>query len=260
MFDVKVKVDDIDYEKSFCSLFPQLYTICSNAKTDHLLVRFLNKMGDASIPVIVGILRLLTEKCKGELLCDLINSFDMECVDALNSLLIQDKLGQCFQCSGISMKQDDSTAVSITLTGVVVKYDMLLQNDFIREKIVDHICNTMGGFFGNDLVEKFAERGTNYVTSLVNTMPNVSEKIILSILEQEKARRTLLCLAEKELNESGICFSLGDVSIQQSNSPEQTHNASEHGMIKLSWQLEEALLDSISTYLKSTVNGYGSSM
>ena len=71
MFDVKVRIDDINYEKSFCALFPQVYTKCANAETDHILARLLNKMGDASIPVMVKILSSLTKKYKGELLCDL---------------------------------------------------------------------------------------------------------------------------------------------------------------------------------------------
>lgn len=58
-----------------------------------LAARFLFKMGDASMASVLGILNLMGEKSKGELLCGLANLYCREILSALNGLLKKDEMG-----------------------------------------------------------------------------------------------------------------------------------------------------------------------
>ncbi len=252
MLDVEIKIDSIDYEQSFRNLFPQLSAKCVNMETDHLLVRFLNKMGSASMPVVLRILNTLPERSKGELLCCLANFFRQEFVQTLNGVLKQDVLGQCFQLGSVLLKQADSNVITITFEEVSADYGALLKNDTMQKKIAEVIRSSVGDFLGDKLVKQLAEKGTSYMAALAKTMPGISEKIILSVFEQEKTVKTLLNLAENGLKKRGVYLSLGGATFQQSNKADHTDETLERQKLNFSWELEESLLDSISAYLKST--------
>lgn len=257
MINVRINISEIDYEKSFANFFPVGIEKCRKMENPNLAVRFLLKMGDASMTAALGILNLMEEKSKGELLCGLVNLYCREILSALNGFLQKDELGRNISIGDIYMVQDSEGRLSLAGRDIQVDYSSLMKDDTVKQKIGDYAGETMKKtIFGrSDVLRKVVEGTAGSVAEFaVRTAPDMTEKKLLSVMNKEENKKRLLHMAEQALEERGLCVSLEDFAFVQEMSSEIQGEAvvedAKERKFELSPALEEELLSAVAKYLK----------
>ena len=257
MINVRINISEIDYEKSFANLFPVGIEKCRKMDNPNLAVRFLLKMGDASMTAALGILNMMEEKSKGELLCGLVNLYCREILSALNELLQKDELGRTICISDIYMAQDSEGRLSLEGRNIRVDYSGLMKNDTVKQKIGDYagkkIKKTIFG--GSDVLRKVVEDTAGSVAEFaVGAAPDMAEKKVLSVMNKEENKNRLLHMAEQVLEERGLFVGLEDFAFVREMVSEIQDKAvvedAKERKFELSPVLEEELLGAVAGYLK----------
>lgn len=257
MIHANITFKEVHYEKSFANLFPTGMQKCSKMENPNLAVRFLLKMGDASMTAALGILNLMDEKSKGELLCGLVNLYCREILSALNGLLEKDELGRNICIGDIYMAQDIEGRLSLIGRNIKIDYSGLMKNDTVKQKIGDYAGKTIKKtiFGGSDALRKVVEDTAGSVAEFaVGVAPDMVEKKALSVMNQNENKNRLLHMAEQVLEEKGLCVGLEDfVFVQETVSGTQDKAVVEDAKerkFELSPALEEDLLGAVAGYLK----------
>lgn len=260
MINVEINIGAIDYAKSFASLFPVGIEECRKMENPNLAVRFLLKTGDASMTAALGVLNLMDEKCKGELLCELVNLYCREILSALNGLLQKDELGRNISIGDIYMVQDSEGRLSLIGRNIEVDYSGLMKNETVKQKIGDYAGETIKKtiFGGSDILRKVVEDAAGSVAEFaVGVAPDMTEKKVLSIMNKEENKNRLLHMAEQVLAEKGLYVGLEDfVFVQEMPSGIQGEAVVEDVIerkFELSPELEDELLNAVAGYLKTLV-------
>lgn len=258
MINAKITIKEIQYEESFENLFPMGIQKCRKMENPNLAVRFLLKMGDASMTAALGILDMMGEESKNELLCGLVNLYRQEIQSALNALLQKDELGRNIQMGDIYMAQDSNGQLSFHVRDIVVDYGELMKNDAVKQKIGDYankaVKKSVFGAF--DLLQKVAAEGAGLAAEFAaGVAPKEVEKTVLAMMAKSENKRKLLQMAEQVLAERGLRVKPEDfVFVQETPSevPEEliVEEAQDKGFV-LSASLEEDLLDAVTGYLKA---------
>lgn len=258
MLHAKITIREIDYEKSFANLFPMGMQKCRKMENPNLAVRFLLKTGDASMTAALGILNLMGEKSRGELLCELVNLYCREILSALNGLLQKDELGRNICIGDIYMAQDSEGRLTLIGRNIKVDYSGLMKNETVKQKIGDYAGKTIKKtiFGGSDTLRKVVEDAAGSVAEFaVGVAPDMTEKKVLSIMNKEENKNRLLHMAEQVLEERGLCVGLEDfVFVQEMPSGIQGEAVVEDAKerkFELSPALENELLDAVAGYLKA---------
>lgn len=257
MIHVRINISEIDYEKSFANLFPMGMQKCRKMENSNLAVRFLLKTGDASMAAALGILNLMDEKSKGELLFELVNLYCREILSALDGLLQKDELGRNICIGDIYMAQDSEGRLSLIGRNIKVDYSGLMKNNSVKQKIGDYAGKTIKKtiFGGSDTLRKVVEETAGSVAEFaVGVAPDMAEKKVLSVMNKEENKNRLLHMAEQVLEERGLCVRLEDfVFVQEMCSEIQDKAVVEEAKerkFELSPALEEELLNAAAGYLK----------
>lgn len=257
MISVKITIKEIHYEKSFESLFPMGMQKLQKVDDPNLSIRFLLKMGHASMTAVLGILELMNEKSKGEILCNLVNLYCPEIQSALNILLQKDDLGKNIAIGDIYMAQETGGRLIFIGRDIKVNYDRLAKNDTVKQKIGEFANEAVKkSIIGKiDLLQKAVANGAGIAAEVAaGIAPKEVEKKILSVMNKDENKWKLLRMAEQVLAEKGLCLILEDaVFTQEDSSALQAVPAQETGKerkFEMSAELEEELLDTVARYLK----------
>ncbi|RGZ01773.1 hypothetical protein DXA13_00110 [Clostridium sp. AM58-1XD] len=272
MIHGEIKISEIDYEQSFSSLFPAVLNKCAKMETTNLLVRFQKKMGEDSITAVLGILELLPQRRKSELLCRLVMFYGQELAVLTNRFLEKDELGRNFKIGDISMIQDEEERLLLCLQDVKVDYNGLMQSELVHQKIGD-AAGRLAEKLGGSIFRHIAEGSVNLAANaFVNMAPDGVEKSIISIMEREEVKEKLLRWAEEKVQKKGICLWLEDLSLIQGDTDyagnadvadrersenEMKQEIFQKGKLEIPWELEEELLDAAAEYLKSLLKERG---
>lgn len=257
MVNAKITIREIHYEQSFANLFPMGMEKCRQMEAPNLAIRFLLKMGDASMTAALGILNLMNERSKGELLCSLVNLYCQEIRSALNVLLQKDELGKNICIGNICMAQDTEGHPVLIGSNIKVDYSGLVKNDTVKQKIGDYASKTVKKtIFGEiDLFQKMAAEGAGFAAEIAAGLaPGEVEKKALLVMSQKENKNRMLHMAEQVLEEKGLCVKLGDFAFAQGLDAKQQDKVAAHDgqerKFELSPALEDELLDAVAGYLK----------
>lgn len=257
MINARIMISDIDYEKSIANLFPVGLEKCREMEKPNLAIRFLLKLGDASMEAALGILNRMAEKSKGELLCELVNLYCREIQSALNALLQKDEMGRNIYIGDIYMEQDAEGRLSLVGGNIKIDYGSLLKNDTVKQKIGSFAGNAIRKtmFGGSDALRKMVEETAGSVAEFaVGVAPDMAEKKALSVISGEENKNRLLHMAEQVLGEKGLCVNLEDFALIQETFPgiqgEMIVKDAKERKFELSPALEDELLDVVAGYLK----------
>ncbi len=136
MITVKIDIGTIDYEKNFKELFPVAMKKLEMVENKNLALRFLMKMGEASMTAVLGILGRLDERAKGEILCGIIRLYGQEIVSRLNETLEKDEIGRNIHITQILLLQNGEE-MELYAYGAKINYRGLLDNQDIQKKVKD---------------------------------------------------------------------------------------------------------------------------
>lgn len=251
MLYAKITIREIDYERSFENLFPMGMQKCRKMENPNLAVRFLLKMGDASMTAAIGILNLINEKYKSELLCGLVNLYCWEIQSALNSLLQKDEMGKSISIGDIYMAvQDYGGQLTLIGSDIKVDYGSLAKNDIVKQKIGEFANQAVkkNMFGGISPIQKVVADGAGFAAEVASfAAPKEVEKKILSVMNKKENKDRMLPMAEQVLAEKGLSLKLEDVVFVQGTSAVESEKERK---FELSGELEEELLDAVARYLK----------
>ena len=251
MVTVKIDIGKIDYEKNFKELFPVVMKKLEIVENKNLALRFLMKMGEASMTAVLGILGRLDERAKGEILCGIIRLYGQEIVSRLNETLEKDEIGRNINITQILLLQDGEK-MELYAYGAKINYRGLLDNQDIQKKVKDaaeNMAQGLGGLFqeaiGNN-VGKLAKAAARIA-------PGEVERVGLNLLQKENVKRKLLALSEKALHDKGVWLDLIDFNIEQIDTKQEfidTLQENTESKQLFSEELEEKILNAVVDYIK----------
>lgn len=225
---------EIQYERSAQGIFPRLRSQLRHIESRNLIIRLLQKLDGDALPLLLELLKNLSQEDKDELLCALLQAFGPELLQALNRTFSADR--PYIQVSGVSAERE-ADGMRLTLSGVAVDYGALLQSPAVREKAADAFHGPLGRLLGGRMVR---------AASLAEFMPDAGEKTVLALLEQARVREALLRSAGEALERQGIYLRLENLRMEPDSQPAAPDRAG----LRLSPALEEALLDSAAACLR----------
>lgn len=234
MLLARIKISNINYEKTFRAIFPLVKEKVAAMESKNMMIRLFQKLDDAALPVLLGVMCRLPEKTKNELLVHCINTYAIILRDKLNEELKNDTWGRLFLVGDMRLVCQDNDFF-LGIDKIEVDYKSLLEIDAVNEKL--------NGFFG-----KFAgvvKTGTKMAVTLA---PDALEKKGLEILWKEENKQKLMAIAKRTLDMYGIVMSLDDIQLMQDK--EETTDAVGGEMhLNLTGKMEEDLLDALAGYL-----------
>lgn len=254
MIGAQIEIADIDYKRTFQNIFPKALTKWEEMENPHLMIRFLQKMGDASMTAALGILELLSEEEKGALLCEISSLYGQEIMLLLNNYLAGDDLGKNIQVGELLMMQDGGKMI-LSVRDIKIDYDSLLKNESVQDKIGDLAGQIAGRISRNSRLRQFAAGSAKLAASAaVHMAPEEVERQAIAVLRKEKYRTRFLEIAKQVLEKKGIYLSLADIALLREtnivDSGEDIKVIEEECGSQISGDLEEALLEAVTAYLK----------
>ena len=254
MIGAQIKIADIDYKRTFQNIFPKALRKWEEMESPNLMIWFLQKMWDASLNAALGILELLSEENKGGLLCEITSLYGQEIRTLLNHYLSQDDLGKSIQVGELLMMQEGSKML-LSVRDVKVDYDSLLQSESVQSKIGDLAEQMAAWISGNSRLGQVAASSMNLAArAVVHIAPDEVEKQAIAVITKERYRTRILEIAKQALEKKWIYLALADIGLMRENGIVDLGDA---GKIvpkgcsgRFPKDLEEALLDAVSVYLK----------
>lgn len=240
MFDIRITIGRIDYEKTMTSLFPMALSRCREIQEQNLILRLFLELGEDAVPVLLGLIGRISEAVRQELLCQCINSYRILLTDKLNESLRLNSWGKNFKIRSLRMEQ---TGESLALIGegVSADYRALLASDGTQAKINEVVG--MGSF------GKFVGMALN---KAVEVAPEETERLGLKLMQREDIKKKLLDLTQSALQKEGVEIELREISMMESD-PMAIYCDDEKGWLKFSPELEAELLQALAEYLRMLV-------
>lgn len=253
MINVSIVVSEIDYEKSFANLFPIAIKKCNEIEKPNRVIRFLQKMGNASMAAALGVMNRMTERGKGDLLCSLVNLYRGEIQATLKTFLDQNEFGKNVEFGDIFLEQDAAGRLALYGYDIKVNYSGLADNAMVQDKIKGITGNIVGGL-GSKIgwLKEAAADGVGFAAkAAAGLAPGKIEKIGISILEKPENKKKLIAWISQILAERGVCLTLENcVFTQELNSATWSADILEKDRKVFTEELEEELMDAVVKYLK----------
>lgn len=238
MLAANIKINSIDYEQTFQGIFPVVSKKIMAINTKKMLIRLFQQLGDASLPVLLNILRRLPEDTKDELLVRILDAYESQITVMLNEAL-KDKWGHGIIISEISLDRQDGLILSIG--HIKLNYSELLNNNLRYDEII----NRLGIFPGSIAIS---------ATMAAAALPNILEKKGLTLLRKDENKARLIYLVKTVLTKYNIKIELGDIQIVQAETTSEKHYYREKKPFILSEELENDIISALAGFLKEEVN------
>lgn len=238
MLSASIKISNIDYEKTFQQIFPMVKARIHAMESKNMLIRLFQKLDDAALPVLSGVMFRLPEETKHELLVHCLNTYSARLRDKLNEEFANDTWGKCFTVGSLWLEQRDRD-VFLQIGQIEADYKALLDMDLVSEKLDDWL----GGFSG------LAKMGAKLAVTLA---PDALERKGLEILWKEDNKQRLMRIAKRTLDQHGFFMDLADIRLML-ETEEPVNTVEGEARLVLTEGLETEILDALSGYLKDVV-------
>ncbi len=220
MISVNIKVVNIEYEKTFQQVFPLLKEKLSMMQSKNLLIRLFQKLDDAALPVLLGIMERLPEGTKDELLAMCLNTYSGRICEMLNAELAKHPYGKFLKIGWVSIVQERE-ARYLRIGQIQVDYKGL-----VKEKVTGKMGQVASLLVGEKL-----------------------EKLALELLWTEESRQKLIELAQDALGKYGFAMGLADIQMMK-DTEEYGDFSEEEAHLKLTDGMETDILDALAGYLR----------
>lgn len=252
MVYVKIVVSEIDFEKSFANLYPMALKKCSAIKNPNMAVRFLKKMGDASITAALGVMNQMEARSKGKLLCAFVNLYRGEIQSALKKYLEKNEVGKNITVGDIFLTQEPTGSLALMGYDIRINYSGLAANAHVQDKIKDVAGTVVGGVSKIGWLKEAAADSAGFAAkAAAQIAPGKVEKLGISLLEKPENKKKLITWVMQALTEKGVCLTLEDCFfVQEADSGTWIVDQQERDQKAFGEDLEEALMDAVVGYLK----------
>ncbi len=221
MLAANIKIVNIDYEKTFRQVFPIFREKLSCMESKNMIIRLFQKLDDAALPVLLGIMNRLSESTKNELLVLCLNTYSVKLLEKLNEELAKHPYGKFLNVGRVSIVQEREV-LYLWIGQVQVDY-----KGFVKEKLAGKLGGLAVSLVGDKL-----------------------EKIAFELLWTEESKQKLIEFAKTALDKYGFVMGLTDIQMTQDT--EETVDAIEvEEHLKLTDGMEKDIVDALAGYLKS---------
>lgn len=239
MLATTIKIRSIDYESTLQQIFPVLSKKIMSLPSKDMIVRLLQQLGDAALPVLIGLMYRIPEDTKNELLIRSLNAYAPELRDKLNKEFKRDKWGHFFEIGTIYI--DQQTEILLNIGQIKVNYAGLLNNDQVSSAINERL-----GIFSG-----LAKKAVNMTTSLV---PDTKiERMGLDFLWREENNTRLMNLIRNALSTHGMKLELSEIQlIQDEETSEDVIESNQP--FALTEQMENDIICALADYLRDSIS------
>lgn len=220
MLSISIKISSIDYEKTFRQVFPVVKDKISSMESKNMAIRLFQKLDDAALPVLLGVMTRLTEDTKNELFVQCLNAYSHKIKEKLNKELVKNDYGKYLTAGCVSaVRRNDN--IYLWIGQIKVNYKGLLKEKLGRR---------FGGIVASLPMEKL-------------------EKMGIEFLWTDKNEQKLMKLAKSTLDKYGFIMKLDDIRlVQEKEEPVEAVESEMH--LELSDKMETDILDALAGYLK----------
>ncbi len=258
MISGTIVISNIEYEKCFRSFFPDVVRKIDTIENPGTGIRFINKMGDDLLPLMLEILNYISDEEKEKLLLGMIDLFQEPMCKALNRFLGNQEAGSAIHIGRIStLKEEGGENLFLVITGVSIDYSALVKTSLVNQNIDAYMDNlpkrtVPGGsrFFKG--AAKLALRAGAKVA------PEEMERKGIALLSRPDIKEKVICIISKELEKAGLYLTVQDFSLKEDTDTEEepdkirTADDPDKGF-KLPEEMEEILLNGGVRYLKAAM-------
>jgi len=239
MLVAAIKIRSIDYESTFQQIFPILSEEIMLWNSKDMIVRLFQQLGDAALPVLIGVMYRIPEDTKNELLVCGLNAYAPKLRDKLNQEFKKDKWGQFFEIGTIFI--DQQTEILLNIGQIKVNYPALLNNDQVNSAINERL-----GIFSG-----LAKKAVNITTALV---PDTKiEKMGLDLLWREENKVRLMNLIRSALSTHGIKLELSEIQLMQDEDvPEDVIESNQP--FTLTEKMQNDIICALADYLRDNIS------
>ena len=231
MIKIRIDVKDINYEKCFETLIPQL-TADSKSKTEpELFDKLIVKLGDDLVPVIEKLLGFVDTDTRDQLIVWLVEDQQETIISALNKAL-HDALGSDAIVIG-ALYAEDKPGAKISLHAARVKTDSTKLDE----------SPALTGIGGG--LAKFVFSVTDADTI---------EKGAVKLLSSDYVKPKIVSALSDSLHKAGLHLTLNDIVIKEDSGkveiPRMMDPEKEEG--RLPAAIEDKIIDALVAWLKET--------
>lgn len=220
MLSTSIKISNIDYEKTFQQVFSVIKDKIGSLESKNMIIRLFQKLDDAALPVLLGVMTRLPEETKNELLVQCLNAYSLKIKVKLNEELVKNAFGKYLTVGCISAVSENNN-LYLWIGQVKVDYKSL-----VKEKLGGKI----GGIAASFPIEKL-------------------EKMGMELLWTNESEQKLIALAKSTLDKYGFVMELDDVRLMlDKEEPVDVMDGEAH--LELSDKVETDILDALAGYLK----------
>ncbi len=220
MISVNIKVVDIEYERTFQQIFPILKEKLGAVESMNLIIRLFQKLDDAALPVLLGIMERLPEGTKDEILAMCLNTYSGRICEMLNAELAKHSYGKFLKIGQVSTVQERE-ALYLRIGKIQVDYKGL-----VKEKVSGKMGQVASMLVGEKL-----------------------EKLALELFWTEESRQKLVELAQDVLEKYGFAVGLADIQMMK-DTEEYGNFIEEEAHLTLTGKMETDILDALAGYLR----------
>lgn len=220
MLSTNIKISNIDHEKTFRQVFPVVKDKIASMESKNMIIRLFQKLDDAALPVLLGVMIRLPEETKNELLVQCLNAYSLMIREKLNEELLKNAFGKYLAIGCVSAVRGNND-LYLWIGQVKVDYRAL-----VKEKL----GGKLGGIAASFPIEKL-------------------EKMGMELLWTNESKQKLMALAKSTLDKYGFVMELDDIQLmQEKEEPVDVVEGEAH--LELSDKLETDILDALAGYLK----------
>ena len=219
MLSISIKIRNIDYEKTYRQVFPVIRDKIGSMESKNMLIRLFQKLDDAALPVLLGVMARLPEETKNELLVQCLNAYSIKIKDKLNEELVKNAFGKYLTIGYVSAVRANDD-LYLWIGQVKVDYKALVKEKFGKFGVIAAVFP----------VEKLEKMGKEFLWT-------------------DESKQKLMALAKSALEKHGFVMELDDIQIEQDL--ETLVDAVEgEAHLELSDRVETDILDALAGYLK----------
>lgn len=232
MIKISFDVQEINYEKCFESLIPQLTQELRSSKNPAELEKLIIRLGDDLVPVVKKLVGFLDTDTRDQIIVWMVEKMQDTIVSSVNKAL-HDYLGGDAVMIG-TIYVEDRPGPKITLHAVQVKTDSTQLTD----------SPALTGIIGG--VAKLA---------FLFTDPGTIEKDVIKLLSSDYVKPKIISTLSDGLRKAGLYLTLSDIVVREDTGnvkiPHMTDPEKDEGLLPDA--IEDKIIDAIAGWLKQTL-------
>ncbi len=175
-------------------------------KDPSIAVRFINKMGEGSPPIVLRILSLMSQEEKAELMSCIINQFRGRICATVNSSLNGHGIDGAVQFSGVSAVRVED-GIRLLATGVTINYKTLAKSELV-EKVIDAYVDSVEARLGLQDRDFIASAAKSFLKTGATVMPGQIEKKGVEIINRKDVNQKLSNMLTGALKKFGLIMTV----------------------------------------------------